>query len=69
MKKEIVPYTVSNLHSTIDYMKLIELQANAKTMDEQEKGKVKTYCNPILNCQNQRYNKNRESNGINPKNK
>lgn len=73
MKLEIIPYIVDDLHSTIDYMKLIEMQANAfsgyQQGIQQEKGKQKVYCNPTLNQQNQRYNRNRESSGINPRNK
>ena len=70
MKKEIIPYTVDDLHSTIDYMKLIKLRAMtySETLATSEKSKQKTYCNPVHNP-NQRFNRDRESSGINPKNK
>ena len=69
MKSQTIPYTVDDLHSTIDYKTLIELQAMAfSQVIPPEESKQKTYCNPTHNP-NQRYNRNRESSGINPKNK
>lgn len=61
---------MDDLHSTIDYMKLIELQAMtySETLATSEKSKQKVYCNPVHNS-NRRYNKNRESSGVNPRNK
>lgn len=69
MKKEIVPYTISDLHSTIDYMKLIQLQAMAfsETIVAQKESRQKTYSINSAHRQNQRQNRNRESSGINPR--
>lgn len=59
MKKEIIPYIVGDLHSVIDYMKLIELQAMtySETLAAPKKCRQKTYCNPV-------YNPNKDTIGI-----
>ncbi len=58
-------HIVNPLHSVIDYSKLITLQA--KTLQEPvvEEVKQKTYTKNASG--NQRWNRNRETNGINPK--
>lgn len=69
MKKEIVPYTIRDLHFTIDYLKLIQLQAMAfsETIVAQKESRQKIYSINSTHRQNQRQNRNRESSGINPR--
>ncbi len=71
MKKEFVPYTIDAFHSTIDYKKLIEFQVMtlSETTVTQEEQKQKVYFLDSVRHQNQRYSRNRESSGVNPKNK
>ena len=69
MKPQTIPYTVDDLHSTIDYETLFRLQANSfSQVIPPERSRQKTYCNPT-HSPNQRYYRDRESSGINPKNK
>lgn len=68
MKENSLPYTNDLLHSSIDYAKLIELQANAIKLPMVENDKQKTYQKTNVYGRNQRNNKYRESKGIDPRN-
>ena len=59
MKKTNVPYIIGQMHSVIDYQKLIQLQAEqTNNIGKNEKGKsyVKTYNNSYAMKNQKKYN-------------